>query len=202
MRTIDPIHAIAARRWAIALTLSALMLVIYLGFILLVAFGAFLAAVLPVMHVSYGVGFWRRVVELLLPLRRASREHAAELPEMVESNARTIGRLQALMQMRNEWIADARRRRSEVLAAAPEGASAAGMAEAGYDGVLRHLRALESMYGPNHPDVKRARRELETAQARRDQAVKEFTDDRIGQPSVLVAKIGVLVCDTRDCTRT
>lgn len=30
----------------------------------------------------------------------------------------------------------------------------------------------------------------------------ERLDDRIGQPSVLVAKIGVLVCDTRDCTRT
>ena len=44
------------------------------------AVGAALAAVLPVIHVSYGVGFWRRVVELLLPLRRTSRERAAELP--------------------------------------------------------------------------------------------------------------------------
>jgi len=39
MSTIDAVHAIAARRWRVALTLSALMLVIYLGFILLVAFG-------------------------------------------------------------------------------------------------------------------------------------------------------------------
>jgi glycosyltransferase involved in cell wall biosynthesis len=44
------------------------------------AVGAALAAVLPVIHVSYGVGFWRRVVELLLPSRRASAERAAELP--------------------------------------------------------------------------------------------------------------------------
>jgi glycosyltransferase involved in cell wall biosynthesis len=44
------------------------------------AVGAALAAVLPVIHVSYGVGFWRRVVELLLPSRRTSAERAAELP--------------------------------------------------------------------------------------------------------------------------
>lgn len=44
------------------------------------AVGAALAAVLPVIHVSYGVGFWRRVVELLLPSRRAAAERAAELP--------------------------------------------------------------------------------------------------------------------------
>jgi hypothetical protein len=33
-----------------------------------------------VIHVSYGAGFWRRVVELLLPSRGASRKAAAELP--------------------------------------------------------------------------------------------------------------------------
>src|SRR6516165_10737110 len=42
----DPIHAIAAKRWAIGLLLSALMLVIYLGFILLVAFGKPLLSIL------------------------------------------------------------------------------------------------------------------------------------------------------------
>jgi glycosyltransferase involved in cell wall biosynthesis len=42
--------------------------------------GLALAAVLPVLHVSYGFGFWRRVVELLLPARQATAEHAAELP--------------------------------------------------------------------------------------------------------------------------
>jgi uncharacterized membrane protein (DUF485 family) len=36
--TIHTIHSIAAKRWRIALILSALMLVFYLGFILLVAF--------------------------------------------------------------------------------------------------------------------------------------------------------------------
>lgn len=44
------------------------------------AVGSALAAVLPVIHVSYGAGFWRRVVELLLPARRTAAERAAELP--------------------------------------------------------------------------------------------------------------------------
>ena len=44
------------------------------------AVGLALAAVLPVIHVSYGMGFWRRVVELLLPSRRASADRAADLP--------------------------------------------------------------------------------------------------------------------------
>lgn len=108
-------------------------------------------------------------------------EHQAELPEMVETNARSIGRLQALVQMRHEWIADARRRRSEVLASAPEGPSVAGMAEAGHDGVLRHVRQLEASYGPDHPDVKRARRELEQARARRDAEVQRFREGRVGR---------------------
>ncbi len=109
------------------------------------------------------------------------QQHEPELPEMVETNARSIARLQSLVQMRHEWIADARRRRSEVLAAAPEGPSVAGMAEADYDGVLRHVRQLEASYGPDHPDVKRARRELAQARTRRDAEVKRFEDDRVGQ---------------------
>lgn len=44
------------------------------------AVGLALAAVLPVIHVSYGTGFWRRVIELLLPARRTAAERAAELP--------------------------------------------------------------------------------------------------------------------------
>ncbi|HKO08233.1 MAG TPA: DUF485 domain-containing protein [Alphaproteobacteria bacterium] len=55
MRTADPIHAIAARRWAIALTLSALMLVIYLGFILLVAFDKPFLAILLMRGLSLGI---------------------------------------------------------------------------------------------------------------------------------------------------
>ncbi len=106
-------------------------------------------------------------------------QHRDELPEMVESNARTIGRLQALIQLRQGWLVDAQRRRSDVLAAAPEGPTEAGMAEMGYDGVLRHLRQLEASYGPENPDVKRARRELVQAQARRDEELKRWRDDRI-----------------------
>lgn len=42
--------------------------------------GLALAAVLPVIHVSYGTGFWQRVVELMLPRRQAAAKRAAELP--------------------------------------------------------------------------------------------------------------------------
>ena len=55
MTTTDPIHAIAAKRWKIALTLSALMLVIYLGFILLVAFGKALLSILLSQGLSLGI---------------------------------------------------------------------------------------------------------------------------------------------------
>lgn len=55
MSTTDSIHAIAAKRWAVALTLSALMLVIYLGFILLVAFGKPLLSLLLSAGLSLGI---------------------------------------------------------------------------------------------------------------------------------------------------
>ena len=55
MSTVDAVHAIAARRWRVALTLSALMLVIYLGFILLVAFGKPLLSILLGSGLSLGI---------------------------------------------------------------------------------------------------------------------------------------------------
>ena len=55
MTTVDPIHAIAAKRWTIALVLSAAMLAIYLGFILLVAFGKQLLSVLLGPGLSLGI---------------------------------------------------------------------------------------------------------------------------------------------------
>lgn len=55
MTETDPVHAIAARRWTIALSLSALMLVIYLGFILLVAFGKPLLSTLLAPGLSVGI---------------------------------------------------------------------------------------------------------------------------------------------------
>jgi uncharacterized membrane protein (DUF485 family) len=55
MTATDPIHAIAARRWTVALALSALMLVIYLGFILLVAFGKPLLSILLSPGLSLGI---------------------------------------------------------------------------------------------------------------------------------------------------
>jgi uncharacterized membrane protein (DUF485 family) len=49
------LHAIAARRWRISLTLTALMLVIYIGFILLVAFDKPLLSTLLGQGLSLGI---------------------------------------------------------------------------------------------------------------------------------------------------
>jgi glycosyltransferase involved in cell wall biosynthesis len=81
---------IAALLWSPAIWLFGVVTVSYLGVVVGSAIqtglkegpatGLALAAVLPTIHVSYGTGFWRRVVELLLPARRAAAKHAAELP--------------------------------------------------------------------------------------------------------------------------
>lgn len=56
MDNIDPgLHAIAAKRWRVALTLSALMLVIYFGFILLVAFDKPFLSILLSQGLSLGI---------------------------------------------------------------------------------------------------------------------------------------------------
>lgn len=51
----NPIHIIAAKRWKIALTLSVLVLIIYFGFILLVAFGKPLLSTLLGPGLSVGI---------------------------------------------------------------------------------------------------------------------------------------------------
>ncbi len=106
-------------------------------------------------------------------------KHQAELPEMVETNARSIGRVQGLIEMRQGFVADARRRRNEASASIPEGPSAPGMAEAALDASLRRLQALEAAYGEGHPDVKRARREWQEARSRRDDEVGRFRKERV-----------------------
>ena len=53
-----------------------------------------------------------------------------------------------------------------------------GMAEAGLDTASRKLLGLQSMYGDDHPDVRRAKREFEEAKARRDDEVKRFRQER------------------------
>jgi uncharacterized protein involved in exopolysaccharide biosynthesis len=105
--------------------------------------------------------------------------HLQELPEMVETNARSMARVQALMDMRLGAIGEANRRRAELLVAIPEAPSVPGMAETGLDAIIRRLQGLEAAYGEQHPDVLRARRELEEAQARRDGELAAFRKDRI-----------------------
>jgi len=56
MAAVDTtVHAIAAKRWRVALTLSVLVLVIYFGFILLVAFGRDFLSVLLMPGLSVGI---------------------------------------------------------------------------------------------------------------------------------------------------
>jgi uncharacterized protein involved in exopolysaccharide biosynthesis len=119
-------------------------------------------------------------------------QHAPELPEMVETNARSMARLQGLMDMRLGSLDSARRRRADLLASIPEGPSAPGMAEAGLDAAVRRLQSLEASYGENHPDVVRARRELEEARARREEEWGRFRRDRID------AQLSRIDADVRD----
>ncbi len=53
--TIHTIHTIAAKRWKIALTLSVIMLVIYFGFILLVALGKPFLSIILIPGLSVGI---------------------------------------------------------------------------------------------------------------------------------------------------
>jgi succinoglycan biosynthesis transport protein ExoP len=106
-------------------------------------------------------------------------EHAEELPELLEDNARAVGRAQSQIEMRLGAIADAQRRRGEVLASIPEGLSGPGLAEASLDAALRKVNAAEAAYGPDHPDVKRARRELQEALGQREGAFQKFQKERV-----------------------
>jgi uncharacterized protein involved in exopolysaccharide biosynthesis len=108
-------------------------------------------------------------------------EHAAELPEMLEDNARAVTRAQSMVELRLSMIADAHRRRLAALAIVPEGPSAPGLAESNLDAALRRLTTAEAAYGPDHPDVKRARREWQEAQARRDEEVERFRRTRVDE---------------------
>jgi polysaccharide biosynthesis transport protein len=105
--------------------------------------------------------------------------HATELPESLEANLRAIGRVQALTEMRTGMLADAQRRRLGVLASIPEGPSETGMAQEALEGARRRLAGLEAGYAADHPDVKRARRELQELQTRRDAEVARFQKERV-----------------------
>jgi uncharacterized protein involved in exopolysaccharide biosynthesis len=107
-------------------------------------------------------------------------QHAAELPEMAEDNARAVGRAQAQIEARLGLISDAEHRKQAALASVPEGPSAPGMAEASVDAARRRLEAAQASYGPEHPDVLRARRELTEVVGRRDGELERFRTQRVG----------------------
>ena len=106
-------------------------------------------------------------------------EHAAELPEMAEDNARAVGRVESQIEARLGLISDAQHRKQAALASVPEGPSAPGMAEASVDAAERRLEAAEAAYGAAHPDVRRARRELDEVTRRRDDELERFRSERV-----------------------
>lgn len=105
--------------------------------------------------------------------------HGPELPEMVDTNARSAARAEALLEMHLGAIVEARRRRTDLLTAIPEGPSAAGMAEAGLDAARRKVAGAEAAYGDEMPDVRRARREYDQALALRDEEGARFRSERL-----------------------
>jgi uncharacterized protein involved in exopolysaccharide biosynthesis len=105
--------------------------------------------------------------------------HSAELPEMVDSNARAASRAEALLEMHIAAILDANRRKAAMLGALPEPPSVPGMAEAGLDAATKKLEGAEAAYSADHPDVKRARREVQEALARRDEELSSYRDSRL-----------------------
>jgi polysaccharide biosynthesis transport protein len=100
---------------------------------------------------------------------------------MIETNARAAARAQALIEIHLGVIADARRRKADLLASIPEGPSVPGMSEAALDAAKRKLQANEAAYGPDHPDVKRARREYDEALGRRDQELDRYRKERVSE---------------------
>lgn len=88
MRDTDSrLQAIASRRWTIALTLCALMLIAYFGFILLVAFDKPLLSVLLGPGLSLGILLGAMVIVFawvltLIYVRWANTVYDAEIEEL------------------------------------------------------------------------------------------------------------------------
>ena len=126
-------------------------------------------------------GMARQLAEGEQRILQFKLDHREELPEAAEANARASGRAQALLEMRTGALIDAERRRMELLGTIPEAPSQAGLASGAVDEAERKLQAAEASYGDDHPDVQRARRELQEAIARRDQELDQFRKERIDQ---------------------
>lgn len=106
-------------------------------------------------------------------------EHATEVPEALEGNARATARIAALMQMRQESINDARRRRTDIMARIPELESDAGRAQSAREDATRRLEAARASYGPDHPEVKRLERAFADVSARADEHAGRYQRERL-----------------------
>jgi uncharacterized protein involved in exopolysaccharide biosynthesis len=106
-------------------------------------------------------------------------EHATEIPDAAESNMRATARVAALMQMRLEVLAEAQRRRSDVLARIPEVDSDTGRAQAAREDAQRRLEAARAAYGKDHPEVRRQERAYADVAERADEQEGRYRRERL-----------------------
>ncbi|HTP26038.1 MAG TPA: lipopolysaccharide biosynthesis protein, partial [Anaeromyxobacteraceae bacterium] len=104
-------------------------------------------------------------------------------PEANESNLRSLSNLGSQIDLRLAELADARRRRTALIASLPEPTSGAGFAAGDAADVLRRLQTARAAYGPDHPDVKRLERQYLDASARDAEELKRFQRDRLDTQS-------------------
>jgi uncharacterized protein involved in exopolysaccharide biosynthesis len=121
-------------------------------------------------------------------------EHATEVPAATENNLRATARIAALMQLHLESMADAQRRRTEVLARIPEADSVTGRAQGAREDARRRLEAARAAYGPDHPDVKRMERAYADAAERATGEEAAYRTERL---EALVARIDGEIAEHR-----
>jgi len=109
--------------------------------------------------------------------------YSSETPEANESNLRSLSNLGSQIDLRLAELADARRRRTALIASLPEPTSGAGFAAGDAADVLRRLQTARAAYGPDHPDVKRLERQYLDASARDAEELKRFQRDRLDTQS-------------------
>lgn len=101
-------------------------------------------------------------------------EHANSLPESLESNLRQLDRLNGLTEMVLTSVADAHRRRTSLVRSGADGNIEVGRLGIQMNEARRELSSLESIYGPDHPEVIAARRTYGWAKSRYEDAAVAY----------------------------
>lgn len=97
-------------------------------------------------------------------------DHIGELPEQLEMNMRGLERMAAMIQTKSEELRVADGRRSELARARYAADSEAGRLLAAESALTRELVAARTTWTPDHPEVQRMARELESVKQKRQEA--------------------------------